>query len=128
MARITVEDCLDHVDNRFDLVLVGSKRARQLANGVEPLLPWQNDKPTVMALREIADGLIMPAMLAEADRAAEDAAEALEKALAAEFGMQEFDDEAPITGKARSAEDAPDDPAAQPAAKSDPTPMPDPDI
>jgi len=128
MARITVEDCLDHVDNRFDLVLVGSKRARQLANGVEPLLPWQNDKPTVMALREIADGLIMPAMLAEADRAAEDAAEALEKALAAEFGMQEFDDEAPITGKARSPEDAPDDPAAQPAAKSDPTPMPDPDI
>ena len=103
MARITVEDCLEHVDNRFDLVLVGSKRARQLANGVEPLLPWQNDKPTVMALREIADGLIKPAMLAEADRAAEDAAEALEKALAAEFGMQEFDDEAPRAAKAEHA-------------------------
>ncbi len=58
MARVTVEDCMDYVDNRFDLVLLASKRARQLANGVEPLLPWENDKPTVMALREIAEGLI----------------------------------------------------------------------
>jgi DNA-directed RNA polymerase subunit omega len=58
MARITVEDCLDYVDNRFDLVLLATKRARQLVNGVEPLLPWENDKPTVMALREIAEGLI----------------------------------------------------------------------
>jgi DNA-directed RNA polymerase subunit omega len=84
---------------------------RQLANGVEPLLPWQNDKPTVMALREIAQGLIKPAMLAEADRAAEDAAEALEKALAAEFGLQEFDDEARTPAKAEPA----DDPVAKPA-------------
>ena len=58
MARVTVEDCLDHVDNRFDLVLLATKRARQLVNGVEPLLEWENDKPTVMALREIAAGLI----------------------------------------------------------------------
>jgi len=58
MARVTVEDCLEHVDNRFDLVLLASKRARQLVNGVEPLLPWENDKPTVMALREIAEGLV----------------------------------------------------------------------
>ena len=58
MARVTVEDCMDYVDNRFDLVLLATKRARQLVNGVEPLLPWDNDKPTVMALREIADGLI----------------------------------------------------------------------
>ncbi len=58
MARVTVEDCLDHVDNRFELVLVATKRARQLANGKEPMLPWENDKPTVVALREIADGLI----------------------------------------------------------------------
>ncbi len=58
MARVTVEDCLDYVDNRFDLVLLATKRARQLANGVDPLLPWENDKPTVMALREIAEGLI----------------------------------------------------------------------
>ncbi|HEC16672.1 MAG TPA: DNA-directed RNA polymerase subunit omega [Sedimenticola sp.] len=58
MARITVEDCLENVDNRFALVLLASKRARQLANGVDPLLPWENDKPTVMALREIAEGLV----------------------------------------------------------------------
>jgi DNA-directed RNA polymerase subunit omega len=58
MARVTVEDCLDHVDNRFDLVLLATKRARQLVNGVEPLLEWENDKPTVLALREIAAGLI----------------------------------------------------------------------
>ncbi|MDH5784113.1 MAG: DNA-directed RNA polymerase subunit omega [Chromatiales bacterium] len=58
MARVTVEDCLDNVDNRFQLVLVATKRARQLANGNEPMLEWENDKPTVMALREIADGLV----------------------------------------------------------------------
>ena len=58
MARVTVEDCLDNVDNRFQLVLVATKRARQLANGNDPMLEWENDKPTVMALREIADGLV----------------------------------------------------------------------
>ena len=58
MARLTVEDCLDNVDNRFELVLVAAKRARQLAMGAEPLVPEDNDKPTVLALREIADGLI----------------------------------------------------------------------
>jgi DNA-directed RNA polymerase subunit omega len=58
MARVTVEDCLEHVDNRFDLVLLATKRARQLVNGVDPLLPWENDKPTVVALREIAEGLV----------------------------------------------------------------------
>lgn len=57
MARVTVEDCLDFVDNRFDLVLVATKRARQLLNtGIEPLVPWENDKATVVALREIASG------------------------------------------------------------------------
>lgn len=58
MARVTVEDCLDHVDNRFDLVLKATKRARQLASGKEPFLEWDNDKPAVMALREIAAGLV----------------------------------------------------------------------
>lgn len=58
MARITVEDCLDHVDNRFNLVLVAAKRARQISNGKEPLVAWENDKPTVVALREIAAGKI----------------------------------------------------------------------
>jgi len=65
MARVTVEDCLENVDNRFQLVLVATKRARQLVNGVEPFLPWENDKPTIMALREIADGKIGPSILDE---------------------------------------------------------------
>ncbi|MDX1605490.1 MAG: DNA-directed RNA polymerase subunit omega [Candidatus Competibacterales bacterium] len=56
MARITVEDCLDNLDNRFQLVLLAARRARQLALGYEPLVPWENDKPTVVALREIAAG------------------------------------------------------------------------
>ena len=54
MARITVEDCLDHVANRFELVIVGSKRARQLAiMGKQPMVPAENDKPTVLALRRL---------------------------------------------------------------------------
>ena len=65
MARVTVEDCLDNVDNRFELVLVATKRARQLANGVQPLVDWENDKPTIVALREIAEGLIGPSILDE---------------------------------------------------------------
>jgi DNA-directed RNA polymerase subunit omega len=65
MARVTVEDCLENVDNRFQLVLVATKRARQLASGTEPFVPWENDKPTIVALREIADGLITPAILDE---------------------------------------------------------------
>ncbi len=55
MARVTVEDCLEKVDNRFQLVLLASKRARQIAVGAEPLVDWENDKPTVVALREIAE-------------------------------------------------------------------------
>ncbi len=66
MARVTVEDCLENVDNRFELVLVASKRARQLAMGKEPLVEEENDKPTVIALREIAEGLIGPEILDEA--------------------------------------------------------------
>lgn len=58
MARVTVEDCLGNVANRFELVLVASKRARQIANGSEPFVPWENDKPTVVALREIAAGIV----------------------------------------------------------------------
>lgn len=68
MARITVEDCLDHVDNRFELVIVGSKRARQLAvQGRDPLVPEENDKPTVIALREIELGLIDASILEQED-------------------------------------------------------------
>ena len=87
MARITVEDCLNHADNRFDLVLLGTKRARQLAGGVEPLLPWQNDKPTVMALREIAAGLLNAESIAnvEKEKEKDDTAKSLEQALAEEL-------------------------------------------
>lgn len=68
MARITVEDCLEHVDNRFELVVVGSKRARQLAvGGKEALVPEENDKPTVIALREIEQGFINAGILTEPD-------------------------------------------------------------
>lgn len=57
MARITVEDCLEHVENRFALVMVAAKRARQLMRGsADPTVPWENDKATVVALREIANG------------------------------------------------------------------------
>ncbi|REH40161.1 DNA-directed RNA polymerase subunit omega [Paraperlucidibaca baekdonensis] len=66
MARVTVEDCLTNLDNRFELVLVASKRARQLATGgKESSLAWENDKPTVMALREIAAGLVTRDILTE---------------------------------------------------------------
>jgi len=65
MARITVEDCLENVDNRFELVLIAAKRARQLADGMEAQLPRDNDKDTVLALREIADGLVTADILDE---------------------------------------------------------------
>ena len=69
MARITVEDCLDHVDNRFELVLVGSKRARQLMVGnKEPQVEWENDKATVVALREIELGLVDAKILDEVEQ------------------------------------------------------------
>ncbi|NOZ52687.1 MAG: DNA-directed RNA polymerase subunit omega [Gammaproteobacteria bacterium] len=63
MARVTVEDCLENVDNRFELVLLASKRARQIAQGKEPMVPLENDKPTVVALREIAAGKINSTLL-----------------------------------------------------------------
>ena len=65
MARVTVEDCLKNVDNLFQLVLLASQRARRLANGAEASIPVDNDKPTVLALREIAAGNITPEMLKE---------------------------------------------------------------
>jgi DNA-directed RNA polymerase subunit omega len=72
MARVTVEDCLENVDNRFELIMVSSKRARQLATGgKEPMVPWENDKPTVVALREIAAGYIDASILQERPMALE---------------------------------------------------------
>ena len=64
MARVTVEACLEHVENRFELVMVASKRARDIAvRGAQPMVEWENDKPTVVALREIAEGLISRDMM-----------------------------------------------------------------
>lgn len=66
MARVTVEDCLEHVDNRFELVMLASTRARQIAiRGAQPMVEWDNDKPTVVALREIAAGLVNKEILNE---------------------------------------------------------------
>lgn len=59
MARVTVEDAVDTIGNRFDLIMVASKRARQLATGgKDPMVDWDNDKPTVVALREIEENLV----------------------------------------------------------------------
>jgi DNA-directed RNA polymerase subunit omega len=63
MARVTVTDCLEHVDNRFQLVLIASKRARQLSMGAKPLVEEEDDKPTVIALREIAENLVDASIL-----------------------------------------------------------------
>ncbi len=68
MARVTVEDCLENVANRFELVMVASKRARQIATGgKDPLVDDESDKPTVIALREIAEGLVTPDLLTRED-------------------------------------------------------------
>ncbi len=66
MARVTVEDSLSQVNNRFDLVLIAARRARNISMGAEPMVPDDNDKPTVIALREIADGLVGDEILNEA--------------------------------------------------------------
>jgi DNA-directed RNA polymerase subunit omega len=83
MARITVEDSLKNVDNMFEMVLLASKRARQIANGSDPMVPRNNDKPTVIALREIAEGLITPEIMEERERAVR------EEQIAAEFEQLE---------------------------------------
>ncbi len=65
MARITVEDCLENIENIFEMVLVAAKRARRVAHGADPMVELENDKPTVIALREIAEGLVTPSILDE---------------------------------------------------------------
>lgn len=91
MARVTVEDCLPNVDNMFQLVLLAAARARRLANGAEPKVPVDNDKVTVIALREIAEGLITPEMLAEPEPVPEpvvnDIDAQLENFRAPQFGL-----------------------------------------
>ena len=70
MARITVEDCVDNIENIFEMVLVAAKRARRVAHGADALVELENDKPTVIALREIAAGHITPSILEEIDQPA----------------------------------------------------------
>jgi len=82
MARITVEDCLSNIDNIFEMVLVAAKRARRLAHGAEPMVELENDKPTVVALREVAEGLVTPAILEEIE------VPAVEEFLQAEAGEE----------------------------------------
>jgi DNA-directed RNA polymerase subunit omega len=65
MARVTVEDCIDKVDNRFDLVLLASHRARMISSGSQITVARDNDKNPVVALREIADSMIAPDDLKE---------------------------------------------------------------
>ncbi len=97
MARVTVEDCLENVDNRFELVLVASKRARQLAMGKEPLVEAEKDKPTVIALREIAENLVNADILTEVPEVEEeilieeDVVEDESSASAGEAGSDEID-------------------------------------
>ena len=89
MARITVEDCLEVVDNRFELVLMATKRARQLAKGAEPAVNPENDKPSVLALREIAGRRIDQATIDQIDKAERERAE--REAL--EWAAAEVDDD-----------------------------------
>ena len=109
MARVTVEDCLSNVDNRFQLVLVATKRARQISLGAEPLVEEEKDKPTVIALREIAEGLVTRDILkdeieeevlefieegeAESEEGEGDALDALTAALQAELSGDASDAE-----------------------------------
>jgi DNA-directed RNA polymerase subunit omega len=65
MARVTVEDCIDKVDNRFELVLLAGHRARQISQGAQITIPRDNDKNPVVALREIADETLSPDDLKE---------------------------------------------------------------
>jgi len=89
MARITVEDCLEQVDNRFNLVLIASKRARQLSHGKEPKVDVEHDKATVIALREIASGLVTSDILNEDEIDPMDAFETIEEITADDLDAAE---------------------------------------
>lgn len=123
MARVTVEDCLEKVDNRFKLIMVASKRARDISMGTEPLVEWENDKATVVALREIADSLISEdylietpmtsnadSLLSENLNGAEEM-DAVAAALHAEIGQELSQMQSEMNQQA----------TAQPTAESDPT-------
>ncbi|MEX1196500.1 MAG: DNA-directed RNA polymerase subunit omega [Pseudohongiellaceae bacterium] len=109
MARITVEDCLDKVDNRFQLVMMAAQRARQLQNGVkDALVPEDNDKPTVIALREIAEGLVDRSILITRPTPAREVPEADLSATAAMMGAL-VPEEEPAESTPEAAEPTPDE-------------------
>lgn len=110
MARVTVEDCLGTIDNRFELVLAASRRARQVAHGSEPFVDWENDKPTVVALREIADGYVNSDILNVEAEAAE-ALGALDEAAEAAEAAEDTDAEAPAAEAEPEAVNEEDKPA-----------------
>ncbi len=112
MARITVEDCLDNVENRFDLVMIASKRARQLqTGGKDSMVEEDNDKPTVLALREIAEGLVDDSILTEIpEEDTVDPAEAIEGAPKNDISIEEAMDAVMVT----ESEDANSDAGATP--------------
>ena len=88
MARVTVEDAVEKVGNRFDLILVASRRARQIASeGKDPLVDIDNDKPTVIALREIEAGLMSASIMDEQERRETQEQEAAEIAAVAAFSQ-----------------------------------------
>lgn len=116
MARITVEDCLEHVENRFELVMVSSKRARQLqTGGKEAMVPEDNDKPTVLALREIAAGLIDASILIDTPEVEEaiDSITSLDANTATASGKDDISIEAAMA--AALAPEEPSAPASTPA-------------
>lgn len=119
MARVTVEDCLDNVDNRFQLVLVATKRARQIANGAEPQVEWENDKPTVIALREIAEGLTDASVLDEPPPSIPDEETLFVEAALAEE-LQETAQETPAAAVPENVGDTPSDEPAEASAKDKP--------
>jgi len=102
MARITVEDCLENVENRFELVLVAARRTRQLQLGADPLVPEDRDKHTVIALREIAEGMVTNEILKEK---VVDPMKELEEA----FAAAEETDDAPQDEDSKGTADAPQD-------------------
>ena len=136
MARITVQDCLEQVDNRFELVLAAAQRARQLSLGAEPRLPRENDKPTVIALREIAEGMVGREVLdepeaevefdtvtetgADAEAAAEEGAEARTQA-DTEAG-EEVSTEAAAEARAESGSEPEGEPGTDETPADEPSP------
>ncbi len=136
MARITVEDCLENVENRFELVMIASRRARQLqTGGKDPLVPGDNDKPTVIALREIAakkiDRSILNEVVHEPTEELSDLVEAealrkarqeitIEEAMDAELIDDEDGDVAPKAAAAADDDDDAEEPAADEAGDEQP--------